>query len=63
MAAYQVLARKYRPQSFDEVLGQPAIVTTLKNAIKMVHEASFFGFLLCGPPPIQHKNQDSSGVH
>jgi DNA polymerase-3 subunit gamma/tau len=46
MAAYQVLARKYRPQSFDEVLGQPAIVTTLKNAIKMGRLAH--AYLFCG---------------
>lgn len=46
MAAYQVIARKYRPQSFDEVLGQPAIVTTLKNAIKMGRLAH--AYLFCG---------------
>lgn len=34
MGEYQVLARKYRPKTFKEVLGQEAIVTTLKNAIK-----------------------------
>lgn len=31
---YVVLARKYRPQSFDELLGQDALVRTLTNAIK-----------------------------
>ena len=31
--AYQVLARKYRPQSFAELMGQDAMVRTLKNAI------------------------------
>lgn len=46
MAPYQVLARKYRPQSFDEVLGQAAIVTTLKNAIKMGRLAH--AYLFCG---------------
>ncbi len=30
---YRVLARKYRPQSFDELIGQDALVRTLKNAI------------------------------
>ncbi|OGZ62629.1 MAG: DNA polymerase III, subunit gamma and tau [Candidatus Spechtbacteria bacterium RIFCSPLOWO2_02_FULL_38_8] len=30
----QVLYRKYRPQSFDEIVGQQHIVTTLRNAIK-----------------------------
>ncbi len=43
---YLVIARKYRPQSFDEVLGQEAIVTTIKNAIrknKLAH-----AYLFCG---------------
>ena len=31
--AYRVLARKYRPQSFDDLIGQDALVRTLKNAI------------------------------
>ena len=30
--AYQVLARKYRPQSFDDLIGHEAMVRTLKNA-------------------------------
>src|ERR1700761_3776418 len=32
--AYRVLARKYRPQTFSELIGQDAMVTTLGNAIK-----------------------------
>ncbi len=32
--SYLVLARKYRPQIFDEVMGQEVLVTTLSNAIK-----------------------------
>ncbi len=32
--AYQVLARKYRPVSFDDMVGQEAMVRTLKNAFK-----------------------------
>ena len=32
--AYRVLARKYRPQSFDALIGQDAMVQTLANAIK-----------------------------
>src|SRR5579863_7028772 len=32
--SYQVIARKYRPQVFDEVIGQPLITGTLKNAIQ-----------------------------
>ena len=31
---YRVLARKYRPQTFDELIGQEAMVRTLANAIK-----------------------------
>lgn len=31
---YRVLARKYRPGSFDELIGQDALVRTLKNAIE-----------------------------
>ncbi len=31
-AAYQVLARKYRPQSFDDLIGHEAMVKTLRNA-------------------------------
>ncbi len=31
---YLVLARKYRPQNFDELIGQDALVRTLKNAIE-----------------------------
>ncbi|MGZ9109245.1 MAG: DNA polymerase III subunit gamma/tau, partial [Micavibrio sp.] len=30
---YRVLARKYRPANFDELIGQDALVRTLKNAI------------------------------
>ncbi|MDA9975390.1 DNA polymerase III subunit gamma/tau [Alphaproteobacteria bacterium] len=32
-ADYRVLARKYRPQSFDDLIGQEALVRTLKNAL------------------------------
>ncbi|HEY8191394.1 MAG TPA: DNA polymerase III subunit gamma/tau, partial [Alphaproteobacteria bacterium] len=31
---YRVLARKYRPQNFDQLIGQDALVRTLKNAIE-----------------------------
>jgi DNA polymerase III subunit gamma/tau len=33
--SYQVIARKYRPQQFDDVIGQSVITTTLKNAIEL----------------------------
>jgi DNA polymerase-3 subunit gamma/tau len=46
MSEYQVLARKYRPALFSEVLGQEAIVTTLKNAIK--HNRLAHAYLFCG---------------
>ncbi|MEI6243149.1 MAG: DNA polymerase III subunit gamma/tau, partial [Chlamydiota bacterium] len=35
MKKYQVLARRYRPQTFRDVVGQEAIITTLKNAIRL----------------------------
>lgn len=44
MANYQVLARKYRPQRFCDVLGQEAVVTTLKNAIKFNRLAQAYLF-------------------
>ena len=34
LMSYLVLARKYRPQKFDELIGQEVLVTTLSNAIK-----------------------------
>tara|TARA_B100001989_G_scaffold251218_1_gene229936 strand:+ start:448 stop:2190 length:1743 start_codon:yes stop_codon:yes gene_type:complete len=40
--AYRVLARKYRPQNFDELIGQDALVRTLKNAIEMGRIAHAF---------------------
>jgi len=46
MSEYQVLARRYRPSRFREVLGQDAIVTTLKNAIKFNRLAH--AYLFCG---------------
>lgn len=46
MAEYQVLARRYRPQTFAEVFGQVAIVTTLKNAI--LHKRLAHAYLFCG---------------
>jgi DNA polymerase-3 subunit gamma/tau len=33
-SAYRVLARKYRPQTFGELIGQDAMVQTLGNAIR-----------------------------
>lgn len=42
--SYQVFARKFRPQSFDDVIGQEHITTTLKNAIKKGRIAQSFLF-------------------
>ena len=44
--AYRVLARKYRPQNFNELIGQDAMVQTLANAIKRGRLAH--AFLLTG---------------
>ncbi|MDP1835316.1 MAG: DNA polymerase III subunit gamma/tau [Chlamydiales bacterium] len=46
MAEYQVLARKYRPQRFSDVVGQDPIVTTLKNMMRFDRIAH--AFLFCG---------------
>jgi DNA polymerase-3 subunit gamma/tau len=43
---YRVLARKYRPQNFSELIGQDAMVTTLANAIR--RERLAHAFLLTG---------------
>lgn len=47
MSDYQVIARRYRPKKFHEVVGQTPIVTTLKNAIKQ--ERIAHAYLFCGP--------------
>lgn len=47
MEKFIVSARKYRPQTFDTVVGQQHITTTLKNAIRSGHLAH--AFLFCGP--------------
>ncbi|GEO06550.1 hypothetical protein AAE02nite_42140 [Adhaeribacter aerolatus] len=47
MENFVVSARKYRPTTFDSVVGQHHITTTLKNAITSNHLAQ--AFLFCGP--------------
>ena len=47
MDEYIVSARKYRPMSFDSVVGQQALTTTLKNAVKSGKLAH--AYLFCGP--------------
>ncbi len=46
MPSYLVLARKYRPATFSEVVGQPHVVETLSNAIKGGRVGH--AFLFCG---------------
>src|SRR5215831_1021892 len=44
--SYQVLARKYRPQTFEEIVGQGHVATTLTNALrsqKVAHAYLFSG--------------------
>ena len=46
MATYQALYRKYRPQTFDDVLGQMAVTQTMKTQLssgKMGHAYLFTG--------------------
>jgi DNA polymerase-3 subunit gamma/tau len=47
MENFIVSARKYRPTTFDTVVGQNSITTTLKNAINNNHLAQ--AYLFCGP--------------
>ena len=47
MDDYIVSARKYRPMTFDSVVGQSALTTTLKNAVKSRKLAH--AYLFCGP--------------
>ncbi|GIU94474.1 MAG: DNA polymerase III subunit gamma/tau [Gaiellaceae bacterium] len=47
MRAVTALYRKYRPQSFDDVVGQEAIVRTLRNAIE--HDQVRQAYLFAGP--------------
>ncbi|HSU28988.1 MAG TPA: DNA polymerase III subunit gamma/tau [Chitinophagaceae bacterium] len=47
MEKFIVSARKYRPLTFDTVVGQNHITTTLKNAI--IHNQLAHAFLFCGP--------------
>ena len=47
MSEYIVSARKYRPVSFDTVVGQTALITTLKNAVRSGRLAH--AYLFCGP--------------
>jgi DNA polymerase-3 subunit gamma/tau len=49
--SYQVLARRWRPQRFDDVVGQQAVTRTLRNAIaagRVAHAFVFAGARGCG---------------
>ena len=49
--SYEVLARKWRPQTFDDVVGQAHVTTPLRNAIRMdrmPHAVLFTGPRGCG---------------
>jgi len=44
--SYQVFARKYRPQTFDDLVGQEHVTRTLKNAVeqnRLAHAYLFVG--------------------
>ena len=45
--SYKALYRTYRPNTFDEVVGQKHIVRTLKNAV--VQNKIAHAYLFCGP--------------
>ena len=47
MEDYIVSARKYRPMSFETVVGQQTLTSTLQNAIRQNHLAH--AYLFCGP--------------
>jgi len=44
--SYQVIARKWRPQTFEEVTGQEAITRTLRNAVE--HDRLHHAYLFSG---------------
>ena len=45
--SYRVLAQKYRPESFDDVVGQEAVARALKNSIDRERVAN--AYIFCGP--------------
>ena len=46
MSSYLVLARKYRPQNFAELIGQEVLVKTLTNAMR--NNRLHHGYICCG---------------
>ena len=57
--SYQVYARKYRPRTFDDVLGQDHVVQTLRNAIAQDRIAQ--AYLFVGPRGTGKKSLRRSG--
>ena len=51
---YKVLARKYRPRTFEDMIGQEAMVTTLRNAFEVSRVAH--AFMLTGVRGIGKNN-------
>lgn len=47
MSHYQVIAKRFRPQTFSEVLGQDNVIETLKNALRMKRVAHAYLFTGC----------------
>jgi len=45
--SYQVLAQKYRPQVFDDIIGQEVVARTLKNSVTRGRVAN--AYIFCGP--------------
>lgn len=45
--SYQVFAQKYRPQGFDDIIGQEVIARTLKNSVTRGRVAN--AYIFCGP--------------
>ena len=56
--SYQVIARKYRPQTFDDVVGQHLVTDTLKNAILTDRVAH--GYIFSGA---RGRGKDHHGAH
>jgi len=58
--SYTVIARRYRPQVFDDVIGQEYITTTIKNAItenKVAHAYIFAGTRGVGKTSLARKGR------
>ena len=52
MSEFVVSARKYRPNKFEDVIGQTIITSTLQNAINNNQIAQ--SFLFCGPRGVEN---------